>query len=84
MRGQGTKQLRRLYRWGNDRQDLGPIVRFSLLVGLVCLTVGAVTQIPEIWIAGLVVIFFVVPLVYLREKMRYWIQDHLGNRDAKK
>jgi hypothetical protein len=40
--------------------------------------VGLGTRIPEIWVAGLVIILFIAPLVYLREKMRYWIRDHLG------
>lgn len=68
----------RFYRWGNQRQDLGPLLRFLIVVGLLCVAVGLGTRIPEIWVAGLVIILFIAPLVYLREKMRYWIRDHLG------
>ncbi len=55
-----------------------PLLRLLLLIGLVCLLVGIGTRISVIWVVGLLIIFFLVPLIYLREKMRYWIQDHLG------
>ena len=71
------RQLVRLYRWNTSREGLVPFLSFLLLIGLVCLVVGVGTGIPAIWVAGLLIIFFMVPLVFLREKMRFWIQDHL-------
>ena len=78
------RQLLRIYRCSNSREGLVPVLSFLLLIGVVCLVVGVGTAISEIWIGGLVIIFFMVPLVFLREKMRYWIQDHLGKGRVQK
>jgi Flp pilus assembly protein TadB len=74
------RQLARFYRWGNDRRSLGPFLGILALAGLVCLVVGAGTGIPEILVGGLLIIFFMVPVIYLRERSLYWIRDHLGKR----
>jgi hypothetical protein len=72
------RQLGRLYRWGNQERDLAPLLRLLLLVGLACVLVGLAAGIPEILVTGLLVIFFMVPVVYLREKALQWIRDRLG------
>jgi len=55
-----------------------------LLVGLACLVVGVGTGVPEILVVGLLIVFFMVPVIWLREKLLYWIRDRLGGGGEQK
>jgi ABC-type polysaccharide/polyol phosphate export permease len=51
-----------------------------LLVGLACLIVGVGAGIPQVLALGLLMTFFMVPVVYLREKIPELIRGRLGKR----
>lgn len=78
------RQLVSFYRWGNDTRSFGPFLGFLVLAGLVCVAVGAGIGIPEILIAGLVIILFMVPVIYLREKAIDWIRGRLSGGSKQK
>jgi Flp pilus assembly protein TadB len=71
------RQLARFYRWGNDRQSLRAFLRLLILVGLVCVAVGVGTGLSQVLVAGLVIVFFTVPVTYVRAKTIYCIRDRL-------
>lgn len=60
---------------------MAPVLRFMLLVGVACIGSGVMFGVPMLWIAGLLIAFVMVPLAYVREKTRFWIQDRLKPKD---
>ena len=70
---------------GNDRRSLLRFLGFLLLIGLICVVVGVGTSVAGAGasadiplVAGLMIIFFMTPIIFLRQMLLIYIRDHVG------